>query len=297
VTFLLERTGARVSCLLNPETLEARRVAGVARRRGSGGAVLGNPRTDDPLIATGGGVTEYDLRLLFDVDIANEGRGARVTATPAVAIPPPEVVVQVEPIMVALEDGEPPVPPPIAPELPPVAQPEPPVPLVIDVRALTQPLWAFAETGDAVDGAVAPQRVRFIWGKSWNVPGVVLAVAERLERFDADGVPKRSWLSLRLRRVEETTETSVPPPPPTTPQFEVESGKPPADDANSDTVAVPVDPDGFPLDRLDQVAAYYYGDPAVARAIAEYNGLDDLLRFHEGDRLRMPRRAALQPTA
>jgi hypothetical protein len=85
--------------------------------------VLGNPRTDDPLIATGGGVTEYDLKLLFDVDIANEGRGARVTATPPIAIPPPEVVVQVEPIMVALEDGEPPVSPPIAPELPPVAQP------------------------------------------------------------------------------------------------------------------------------------------------------------------------------
>jgi hypothetical protein len=292
VTFVLERTGARVSCLLNPEALEARRAAGVVRRRGAGGAVLGNPRPDDPLIATGGGVTEYDLKLLFDVDIANEGRGARVIATPPVAVPPPESVAPIEPIMVALTDSE--LPPPPAIDAPAVVQPEPAVPLVIDVRALTQPLWAFAETGDAVDGAVAPQRVRFIWGKSWNIPGVVLAVAERLERFDAYGVPKRSWLSLRLRRVEEATETSVPPPAPTTPQFEIDSGAAPADDLDTDTIAVPVDPDGFPIDRLDQVAGYYYNDPALARAIAEYNDLDDLLRFREGDRLRMPRRAALQ---
>lgn len=297
VTFLLERTGARVSCLLNPEALEARRSAGVVRRRGAGGAVLGNPRTDDPLIATGGGVTEYDLKLLFDVDIANEGRGARLTAYSPEAMPQPEAATPLESAASALTDGEPPLPPVTDAEAAPLAQPEPAVPMVIDVRALTQPLWAFAETGDAIDGAVAPQRIRFIWGKSWNVPGVVLAVAERLERFDADGVPKRSWLSLRLRRVEEATATSVPPPAPTTPQFEIDSGAAPRDDLETDTITVPVDPYGFPLDRLDQVAAYYYDDPAFARAIAEYNGLDDLLHFQEGDRLRMPRRAALPLSA
>ncbi len=59
----------------------------------------------------------------------------------------------------------------------------------------------------------------------------------------------------------------------------------------------PVDPDGFALDRLDQVAAHYYGDPALGRMIAEFNDLDDLLRFQEGDRLRMPRRGALAQSA
>ncbi len=69
VTFLVERTGDRIPCLLNPEALEVRRSAGIVRRRGAGGAIIGNPRTDDPLVATGGGVTEYELKLLFDVDV------------------------------------------------------------------------------------------------------------------------------------------------------------------------------------------------------------------------------------
>src|SRR5262245_140427 len=69
VTFLVERSGERIPCLLNPEHLEVRRAAGIARRRSAGGAIIGNPRTDDPLVATGGGTTDYEFRLLFDVDL------------------------------------------------------------------------------------------------------------------------------------------------------------------------------------------------------------------------------------
>lgn len=264
VTFLIERTGARVSCLLNPEALETRRTAGIVRRRGAGGALLGKPRSDDPLIATGGGVTEYDLKLLFDIDVANEGRAAPIRP--------------VEPQVGA------------STELP--AEPE--IPLIVDVRSLTQPLWALAETGDAVDGVVAPQRVRLIWGKSWNVPGVIMAVAERLERFDATGVPQRSWLSMRLRRVEDDSNSAIPPPSPTSPQFESQSSTILPADQDLETITVPVDPDGLALDRLDQVAALYYGDPALSRAIAEFNGIDDLLRFEEGERLRLPSPRALR---
>ena len=263
VTFLIERTGARVSCLLNPEALETRRIAGIVRRRGAGGAVLGRPRSDDPLIATGGGVTEYDLKLLFDIDVANEGRAAPAR--------PPDAQLAASPAMSA----------------------EPEIPLVVDVRSLTQPLWALAETGDAADGVVAPQRVRLIWGKSWNVPGVIMAVAERLERFDANGVPQRSWLSMRLRRVEEASDSAIPPRSPTSPQFESQSGAILPTDQDQETITVPVDPDGLALDRLDQVAALYYGDPALGRSIAEFNGIDDLLRFEEGERLRLPGRRAL----
>ena len=322
VTFLIERSGARIACLLNPESLEARRQAGIIRRRHSGGGVLGNPRSDDPLISTGGGITEYDLQLLFDIDVANEGRPARAPAPPLQSIPPAQVdgpagessgpdtpatdplaaeqpadqVALDEPSDAAAEPApaEPPadaIPAPV-PSIAPAPAPEPPG--VIDVRELTQPLWALAETGSLVDGAIAPQRVRFIWGKSWNIPAVVLAVAERLERFDANGVPQRSWLSLRLRRVEEHAEGAAPPRQPTTPQFQID--RPGTSDAGSDdqeVISMPVDPEGYSVVRHDQIGAEFYGDPAMGRAVFEYNGRDDLLRAGEGDRLRLPPRDLL----
>ena len=345
VTFLIERSGARIACLLNPESLEARRQAGITRRRHSGGGVLGNPRSDDPLISTGGGTTEYDLHLLFDIDVANEGRPARAPAPPLQSMPPaianapaPEAPVNGSPA------GEPSTPvdapepdPPVAADEPgasadpvaldePADQPEPapaepapgpeqadppvdaiPIPFpaappapapeppgVIDVRELTQPLWALAETGALVDGAIAPQRVRFIWGKSWNIPSVVLAVAERLERFDANGVPQRSWLSLRLRRVEEQAEGAAPPRQPTTPQFQIDqAGGTPASREDQEVITLPVDPDGYSIVRHDQIGAEFYGDPALGRAVYEYNERDDLLRSAEGDRLRLPPRELL----
>jgi hypothetical protein len=54
-----------------------------------------------------------------------------------------------------------------------------------------------------------------IWGKSWNIPGIVVAVAERLEHFTAAGVPRRSWLRLRLLRVEAPTVPAATAAPPT----------------------------------------------------------------------------------
>jgi hypothetical protein len=245
VTFLVERTGDRISCLLNPESLEIRRVAGVQRRLGAGGGVLGVLRGDDPLVAVGGGTTEYDLHLLFDVDIAMEGR----SAAPPGATPPP-----------------------------------------MDVRSLTQPLWGLAETAKDSTGATAPQRMRFIWGKSWNVPAVVVAAAERLDRFDATGVPQRSWLSLRLRRVDEEGDPGVPPPTPVTPQFEL--GLPPGILPTDDYEIVPLIPDdtGLPLDRIDLIAFDRLGDPAYARALASLSGIDDILRVPPGTVIRLPAR-------
>jgi len=306
VTFLVERSGERISCLLNPESLEARRTAGITRRRDAGGVILGNPRSDDPLLATGGGVTEYDLYLLFDVDVANEGR----LAEPSPLLPSPAEPATAEGEiagLAALEEAaeasaageaddvatvDAPAAPAAAPELPVAASPR-----AMDVRSLTQPLWALAENGEPVDGVLAPQRVRFIWGRSWNVPGVILAVAERLERFDAQGVPQRSWLSLRLRRVEESSSSGNAPPPPATPQFETGSGSARGGELDETIVPVPVDSDGLALDRLDQIAADQYGDPSLRRAIADYNDLNDMLTFAEGDRLRLPPRAALLSAA
>lgn len=316
VTFLVERTGERIPCLLNPEMLEVRRSAGIVRRRAVGGAVIGNPRTDDPLVATGGGVTEYELKLLFDVDLLAGQSDAGGIAPPAAAVPAPTSAATGT--FAGLEetgDSEAPTEPPTGeagtdepateeptgevettdataeepPATPPTAAPE----SSVDVRTLTQPLWSLAENGEPIAGSLAPQRVRFVWGRSWNVPGVVVAVAERLECFDPQGVPRRSWLSLLMRRVEEQLESGNAPAPPTSPQFEISQPDASGDASGDDSVVVPVDSDGTALTPLHLVAAERYGDPRYDRAIAEYNGLDDLLELEEGQAIRLPPASAV----
>jgi hypothetical protein len=148
VSFLVESTGARLTCLLNPETLAVRRVAGVRPRRTAAGALTGAELSDDPLLHTGGGRTELDLDLLFDVTLS----GGSVSTD--------------------------------------------------DVRDLTRPLWNLAEN----DPAGASAQVRFVWGKAWNVPGVIVSVSERLENFTPQGTARRSWLRLRLWRVAESAQ-------------------------------------------------------------------------------------------
>jgi hypothetical protein len=102
--------------------------------------------------------------------------------------------------------------------------------------------------------------VRFIWGKSWNIPGVVLHVSERLERFNADGAPRRSWLSLRLRRVEDS-EPRPAPNRPVTPQFEAPSDLEGGSVDQFPAVDMPVDNEGLPLKRFDQIADDGYRRP------------------------------------
>jgi hypothetical protein len=265
-----------------------RRSAGIVRRRSAGGAVIGNPRTDDPLVATGGGITEYQLKLLFDVDLLAGQSGPGTLAPPAAEMPAPAS--PTEGTFAALEDTAPAESDGAANAAAEIAarQAAAPTMLSIDVRSLTQPLWALAENGEPVAGSLAPQRVRFVWGRSWNVPGVILAVAERLECFDPEGVPKRSWLSLLMRRVEEQIEAGNAPPPPTSPQFELNQPESGVGDANDDSVVLPVDDDGTAMTPLYLVAAERYGNPRYDRAIAEYNGLDDLLEFDEGQAIRLP---------
>ena len=66
-----------------------------------------------------------------------------------------------------------------------------------DVRDMTAPFFTLAENAED------PRRLpfaRFIWGKSWNVRGLVAAVSERLEHFSLNGVPQRSWMTMRFLR-------------------------------------------------------------------------------------------------
>src|ERR1700686_4396973 len=70
VAFLLEKTGERIPCLLNPASVVVRRLAGVRVRQSSTGPLTGAALKDDPLLYTGGGMTEILLDLLFDVSLA-----------------------------------------------------------------------------------------------------------------------------------------------------------------------------------------------------------------------------------
>ena len=248
VAFLIEKTGARLSCLLNPESVVMRRTAGVARHGAATGVITGAGLSDDPLIATGGGVTELDLDLLFDVDLARDAA-------------------------------------PVAIEMQSTATGEP-VSVSADVREMTRPIWNLAENADGADGYGAPPVTRLIWGKAWNIPGIVVAVSERLERFSVDGIPQRSWLRMRLRRVlDDARRLEVRKP--VTPLFEAPLPADNLDLGSPSTVEIAVDDSGLPLLRLDEIAYQLRGIPGDWREIAAANGIDDPLNLAEGTVIRL----------
>ena len=78
--------------------------------------------------------------------------------------------------------------------------------LVTDVRQMTRPIWRLAENSAEVERQRRPPRVRFVWGRAWNIPGVVTEVAERFDRFGADGSPLRSWLRLVFVRIGQAAD-------------------------------------------------------------------------------------------
>lgn len=235
VAFLLERTGERLACLLNPESLVLRRRAGLRTRQSAGGLVTGSELADDPIFFTGGGSTELTLNLLFDVSLV----GSSIETT--------------------------------------------------DVRELTGPLWQLAENAGSRTEQRQPPTARLVWGKSFNVRGVVAAVAERLEYFTEDGVPQRSWMRMRLLRVAESEAdlqagALVPPSLPLVPDEE-----PPAL-PEGPTLVHSVFTSGGAEDeiepamgeRLDQIAFRYYGDASKWRVLAWINDIADPLRLAAG---------------
>jgi hypothetical protein len=247
VAFLLERTGERIACLLNPESLVMRRLAGVRARQSVGGLVTGAALADDPLFFSGGGCTDVVLNLLFDVHIG----GSSVRAA--------------------------------------------------DVRQLTGPLWRLAENARDSAGGSRPPTVRLIWGKSFNVRGVVAAIAERLEYFTADGVPERSWLRLRLLRATDgeaeieaagKLEPPVLPEDPTEPPPELPNGPLLMHAVAGGVSEGPPEP-GL-AERLDQLAFRYYGDASQWRVLAWLNDVVDPLAMAAGQVLQVAARTDLE---
>lgn len=238
VAFLLEETNERLGCLLNPDSLVMRRLAGVLPRRSLGGVVNGVELRDDPLLYTGGGRTELELNLLFDISLAGS----------------------------SIVTG--------------------------DVRDLTGPLWNLAENTRGVSSYRRPPLVRFVWGKSWNIPAIVVAVAEHLEQFTAEGAPQRSWLRMRLWRVNEPLKTTLPGRQPLQAQtLSPEGLQVPPESVSEDRVRVHVVSEG---ERLDVIAARYYPEQSAAdvsalwRMLASFNNLQDPLHLPVGFLLRIP---------
>jgi len=77
-----------------------------------------------------------------------------------------------------------------------------------DVRELTKPIWDLSENSIMNNGEHRPGACRFVWGKSWNLPCVISSISEHFDLFDSAGVPKRSWLKLRLLRTNQLKDSN-----------------------------------------------------------------------------------------
>lgn len=231
VAFLVDETGERVDCLLNPETVQVTRLAGVRPRSAAGGQLVGAGLADDPLLFTGGGRTELVLDLLFDVDFID----AQV-------------------------------------------RPE-------DVRTLTRKLWILAENSAEERGSLRPPLVRLVWGKTWNVPGVIVAIAERFDAFAMGGNPRRSWLRLKLVRVAESaTEAQA--------GFEEDLAAASTPKAAPGTAVLATgDGDaqpGYSGVRFDLLSNDALGSPLRWRLLAEHNRVANPLDVPAGTALSVP---------
>jgi len=251
VAFLIEETGERIACMLNPEDLVVRRLAGVRPRRSAGGPLTGAGLADDALLFTGGGTTELHLNLLFDVSLA--GSSAKVK----------------------------------------------------DVRDLTYPLWQLAENAADEQNYGRPPLVRFVWGKSWNIPGIVSAIAERLDYFEAGGEPLRSWLSMRFLRVAESASAvfaeqqasrSFKLPEEFIPQPSTQTGSPPTPRATEE-IQVHQIASGERLDQLEFKHYGYLGHPSLWRWLAIINRIADPLHIPSGTPIQIPPLSTLYQTS
>jgi Contractile injection system tube protein len=238
VAFLVDKTGERIDCMLNPESVTMTRLTGVRARGTASGQLTGTGLADDPLQFTGGGRTELTLDLLFDIDFVNEQN------RPA------------------------------------------------DVRALTNKLRMLAENSQEELGNYRPPLVRLVWCKSWNVPCVITALAERFDAFGVEGRPRRSWLRMKMVRVAESAAEAAL-------SYEEELERTANDAAGSpvelggakDAVQAVgegnTDP-GYSGVRFDLLATDALGNPFQWRQLAEHNDIDDPFHVQPGQVLAVP---------
>ena len=234
VTFLIEGTHARLTCLVNPEDREdgltIQRSSGATREQSS--SLTGSNLSDDRVVSRGRGDTRLSLKLLFDVALP----GSTIRTN--------------------------------------------------DVRDLTRPFWDLTEYRGQSPQALELRRVRLFWGKGWEIPAVVESVAERYERFAANGLPQRSWLTLGLMRVDDPLPS--PEPPSLHPATQMPTVEQLAAASNPSWGAHEKLGNGVQGEHLWQLASRYYGDPRLWRLIALANDVANPLRIQAGKLLKIP---------
>jgi hypothetical protein len=114
----------------------------------------------------------------------------------------------------------------------------------------------------------APPPVQFVWGKL-TFSAIVEKLSRKITLFRQDGTPARATLNVNFKEYKSFTELIKDPP--------LQSA-----DRSSRRQIV-----GF--DSLWALAAREYGDPALWRAIAEHNDLDDPREVRAGDWVTLPR--------
>lgn len=161
-----------------------------------------------------------------------------------------------------------------------------------DVRQMTRPIWALSENSAEVERQRRPPSVRFVWGRAWNVPGIVTEVAERFDRFSPDGSPLRSWMRMVFVRVGHSADEEG------GENYElaqrlpaVDLTAPPVDtlpvygDGGTPGGASALEPDGgtavpeVPPGELGRLSLAAFGTPLLWKLLLEYNNIDDPARF------------------
>lgn len=163
-----------------------------------------------------------------------------------------------------------------------------------DVRHLSGLFFKMAENSSEENDFSKPPIVRMVWGKSWNIPGVVTHVAERLDCFNGSGVPSRSWLKLRFRRViEDHSETASLLDWLTELEASIriiellEEYSSLAHATGSDQLDQQSET-ALVSERLDLLAQEFFDNPALWRFIAVFNGIGDPFTGTGGRTVRIP---------
>lgn len=164
---------------------------------------------------------------------------------------------------------------------------------VQDVRQMTRPIWALAENSAEVERQRRPPSARFVWGRAWNVPGIVTEVAERFDRFSPNGSPLRSWMRMVFVRVGQSADEEggenyelaqrLPPVDLTAPPVDTLTVY--GDGSTPENAAEGIAPDGgaavpeVPPGELGRLSLAAFGTPLLWKLLLEYNNIDDPARF------------------
>lgn len=142
----------------------------------------------------------------------------------------------------------------------------------VDVRKHTQGLWKMMMTTEDKKNPTTnksePPHVAFHWG-SFYFKAVITSISQKFTLFDESGLPLRTTVDVSFQQIEDEEDYAK--------QNPTSGGG-----AALKTHLVQAG------DRLDLIAAKFYGDPTRWRLIARENNLFHPLRLRKGQQLVIP---------